>query len=67
MDEDKLLNIALSLTNQIAELEDKLAILRGDRKLAIITLRREKVTARKISDVLGMSEQNVHKIVKGTR
>ena len=67
MDEEKLLNVALSYTNQIAELEDKLTMLRANRKLAIITLRREKVTARKISDVLGMSEQNVHKIVKGTR
>lgn len=67
MDEEKLLNVALSYTNQIAELEDQLTMLRANRKLAIITLRREKVTARKISDVLGMSEQNVHKIVKGTR
>jgi hypothetical protein len=28
-------------------------------------LRSDKVTARKLSDLLGMSEQNVHKIVKG--
>ena len=55
---------ALELTNEINELETHLSNLRGNRRLLMIGLRKNKVTARKISDVLGMSEQNVHKIVK---
>lgn len=61
---DDVLKEALDLTNEINELENRLSALRDNRKLLIIGLRRNKVTARKISDVLGMSEQNVHKIVK---
>jgi len=30
----------------------------------MVKLRQNKITARRLSDLLGMSEQNVHKIVK---
>lgn len=55
---------AITLTDDISNLEKELSDLREMRRKLIIELRREKVTARVLSDALGMSEQNVHKIVK---
>lgn len=55
----------VSITGSIARLENHLRMLRDERRDLIILLRKKKVTARKLSDALGMSEQNVHKIVKG--
>ena len=60
----EVLDEAVKLTEEIEEVEKHLSALRSNRKRLIIGLRENKVTARKISDVLGMSEQNVHKIVK---
>lgn len=59
------LNEVVSISNSINELEKDLTSLRNKRRKLMIELREEKVTARKLSDLLGMSEQNVHKIVKG--
>lgn len=59
------LNEVVSVSNSINELEKHLTTLREKRRELIVQLRQEKVTARKLSDLLGMSEQNVHKIVKG--
>jgi hypothetical protein len=62
--EDKL-QAAITLTDEIVRVESELSSLREDRKKLMIELRQNKVTARVLSDCLGMSEQNVHKIVKG--
>lgn len=61
---EEVLQEAVSLTQEIEQMEMRLSALRSNRQLLIIGLRKNKVTARKISDALGMSEQNVHKIVK---
>ena len=53
------------LTEEIEEVEKHLSALRSNRNRLIVGLRRNKVTARKISDALGISEQSIHKIVKG--
>jgi DNA-binding Xre family transcriptional regulator len=62
---DDKLQAAITLTDEIVRVESELASLREDRKKLMIELREGKVTARVLSDCLGMSEQNVHKIVKG--
>jgi DNA-binding Xre family transcriptional regulator len=62
---DDKLQAAITLTDEIVRVESELASLREDRKKLMIELRQGKVTARVLSDCLGMSEQNVHKIVKG--
>ena len=62
---DEKLKAAITLTDEIVRVESELATLREDRKKLMIELRQSKVTARVLSDCLGMSEQNVHKIVKG--
>lgn len=62
--EDKL-EAVIEITDAINRIENELTALRNDRKQLMIILRSNKVTARKLSDLLGMSEQNVHKIVKG--
>jgi len=59
------LQAAITLTDEIVRVESELTSLREDRKKLMIELRQNKVTARVLSDCLGMSEQNVHKIVKG--
>jgi len=59
------LDAVVEITNTINLIELELTALRKDRKELIIKLRQNKITARKLSDLLGMSEQNVHKIVKG--
>jgi hypothetical protein len=59
------LEAVVEITNTINLIELELTALRKDRKQLIIKLRQNKITARKLSDLLGMSEQNVHKIVKG--
>ena len=59
------LEAVVEITNTINRIELELTALRKDRKKLIIELRQNKITARKLSDLLGMSEQNVHKIVKG--
>jgi hypothetical protein len=55
----------VDLNNAINKIEATLKLMRDERRERIIRLRNNKVTARLISDSLGMSEQNVHKIVKG--
>jgi hypothetical protein len=55
----------VDLNNAINKIEITLKQMREERRTRIIALRNDKVTARLISDSLGMSEQNVHKIVKG--
>ena len=62
---DKELEEVVSVANSITRLENHLRMLRDERRRLIVELRQNKVTARKLSDLLGMSEQNVHKIVKG--
>lgn len=62
---DEKLQAAITLTDEIVRVESELTALREDRKKLMIELREGKVTARVLSDCLGMSEQNVHKIVKG--
>jgi uncharacterized protein (UPF0335 family) len=59
------LETVIEITDAINRVEAELTQLRNDRKDLMIKLRGNKVTARKLSDLLGMSEQNVHKIVKG--
>ncbi len=58
------LDAVVEITDAINRIELELTALRKDRKLLMITLRQNKITARRLSDLLGMSEQNVHKIVK---
>jgi hypothetical protein len=62
---DDKLQAAITITDEIVRIESELASLREDRKKLMVELRKGKVTARVLSDCLGMSEQNVHKIVKG--
>ena len=62
MDEE--LQAAITLTDEIVRVEAELTSLREDRKKLMVKLRQGKVTARVLSDCLGMSEQNGHKIVK---
>jgi len=59
------LDAIVEITEAINRIQSELSALRDDRKTLMIKLRSDKVTARKLSDLLGMSEQNVHKIVKG--
>jgi hypothetical protein len=59
------LDAVVEITDAINRIETELSSLREDRKLLMIKLRENKITARRLSDLLGMSEQNVHKIVKG--
>jgi|LauGreDrversion2_3_1035106.scaffolds.fasta_scaffold375380_1 DNA-directed RNA polymerase specialized sigma24 family protein len=59
------LDAVVEITEAINRIQSELSALRDDRKTLMIKLRSDKVTARKLSDLLGMSEQNVHKIVKG--
>lgn len=58
------LDAVVEITDAINRIELELTALRKDRKVLMIKLRQYKVTARRLSDLLGMSEQNVHKIVK---
>lgn len=58
------LDAVVEITDAINRIELELTALRKDRKLLMVKLRQNKVTARRLSDLLGMSEQNVHKIVK---
>lgn len=58
------LDAVVEITDAINRIELELTALRKDRKGLMIKLRQNKITARRLSDLLGMSEQNVHKIVK---
>jgi DNA-binding Xre family transcriptional regulator len=58
------LDAVVEITDAINRIELELTALRKDRKALMIKLRQNKITARRLSDLLGMSEQNVHKIVK---
>jgi hypothetical protein len=62
---DDELQDVINLNNAIDKAETIVKQMREERRTRLIRLREKKVTARKLSDVLGMSEQNVHKIVKG--
>ncbi len=59
------LDAVVEITDAINRIQSELSALRDDRKTLMIKLRENKITARRLSDLLGMSEQNVHKIVKG--
>ena len=58
------LDAVVEITDAINRIELELTALRKDRKVLMVKLRKNKITARRLSDLLGMSEQNVHKIVK---
>ena len=58
------LDAVVEITDAINRIELELTALRKDRKVLMVKLRQNKITARRLSDLLGMSEQNVHKIVK---
>lgn len=58
------LDAVVEITDAINRIELELTSLRNDRKILMVKLRKNKITARRLSDLLGMSEQNVHKIVK---
>lgn len=58
------LDAVVEITDAINRIELELSALRKDRQTLMVTLRENKITARRLSDLLGMSEQNVHKIVK---
>ena len=58
------LDAVVEITDAINRIELELTALRKDRKGLMIKIRQNKITARRLSDLLGMSEQNVHKIVK---
>ena len=57
----------IAQNNHLNELEAQAKSTRAERNRIIKELRNSKVTARKLSDVLGISEQSIHKIVKGER
>ena len=64
---DEPLNELIESNNRLTELESLTRDERTKRNKLIKELRASKVTARKLSDVLGISEQSIHKIVKGER
>lgn len=61
------LNELIESNNRLNELESEVQKERNKRNALIKDLRGRKITARKLSDVLGISEQSIHKIVKGER
>lgn len=61
------LNELIESNNRLNELESEVQKERNKRNALIKDLRARKITARKLSDVLGISEQSIHKIVKGER
>lgn len=64
---DDSLQELIESNNRLSELETKAKTERTRRNEIIKELRQRKITARKLSDVLGISEQSIHKIVKGER
>ncbi len=64
---DEPLNELIESNNRLNELESEVQKERNKRNALIKDLRGRKITARKLSDVLGISEQSIHKIVKGER
>lgn len=64
---DNLLSRLVRLNNELTSLENQVDETREQRNDIIRALRAEKVTVRKISDVLGISEQSIHKIIKGQK
>lgn len=64
---DEPLNKLIESNNRLNELELEVQKERNKRNALIKDLRGRKITARKLSDVLGISEQSIHKIVKGER
>lgn len=64
---DEPLNELIESNNRLNELELEVQKERNKRNALIKDLRGRKITARKLSDVLGISEQSIHKIVKGER
>lgn len=55
----------IDTNNRLSELDAEAKETRTKRNNLVKELRRNKVTARKLSDILGISEQSIHKIVKG--
>jgi len=64
---DEPLQELIESNNRLSELELEVQKERNKRNGLIKDLRGRKITARKLSDVLGISEQSIHKIVKGER
>lgn len=64
---DEPLHELIESNNRLTELESEVQKERNKRNTLIKELRGRKITARKLSDVLGISEQSIHKIVKGER
>jgi len=64
---DEPLEQLIDLNNELNSLEEEVLNKRRERNSMIKKLRANKITARKLSDVLGISEQSIHKIVKGER
>lgn len=64
---DELLSQLIQQNNELTELETEVAEARNKRNKTIRQLRTHKVTVRKLSDVLGISEQSIHKIIKGQK
>lgn len=64
---DEPLHELIGSNNRLTELESEVQKERKKRNALIKELRGRKITARKLSDVLGISEQSIHKIVKGER
>lgn len=64
---DEPLEQLIDLNNKLNSLEEEVLNKRRERNSMIKKLRANKITARKLSDVLGISEQSIHKIVKGER
>jgi len=64
---DEPLHELIESNNRLTELESEVQKERNKRNALIKESRGRKITARKLSDVLGISEQSIHKIVKGER
>lgn len=64
---DELLSQLIQQNNELTELEAEVTETRSKRNETIRQLRTHKITVRKLSDVLGISEQSIHKIIKGQK
>jgi len=64
---DEPLHELIESNNRLTELESEVQKERNKRNALIKESRGRKITARKLSDVLCISEQSIHKIVKGER
>ena len=61
----ELLDLACDITDEIRRCQDDIARLGEERRSVIRKLRDNVVTYREIANAMGMTEQNVYKIVKG--